>query len=101
MQYWYSEQIRNYRLQFIRAFGGFSVKTGRGGPNNTEQLLKVPCRYGDPSRIAATIVRGNSENKSLTVPFITCFISSLAMAPQRRQDPYFSDRKSTRLNSSH
>ena len=90
MQYWYSEQIRNYRLQFIRAFGGFSVKTGRGGPNNTEQLLKVPCRYGDPSRIAATIVRGNSENKSLTVPFITCFISSLAMAPQRRQDPYFS-----------
>jgi len=90
MQYWYSEQLRNYRLQFIRAFGGFSVKTGRGGPNNTEELLKVPCRYGDPSRIAATIVRGNSENKSLTVPFITCFISSLAMAPQRRQDPYFS-----------
>lgn len=90
MQYWYSEQLRNYRLQFIRAFGGFSVKTGRGGPNNTEELLKVPCRYGDPSRIAATIVRGNSENKSLTVPFITCYISSMAMSPNRRQDPYFS-----------
>ena len=90
MQYWYSEQIRNYRLQFIRAFGGFSVKTGRGGPNNTEELIKVPARYGDPSRIAASIVRGNSENKSLTVPFITCFISNFAMSPQRRQDPYFS-----------
>lgn len=89
MQYWFSAQLRQYRLQFIRAFSGFSVKTGRGGPNNTEELLKVPCRYGDPSRVAATIVRGNSENKVLTVPFITCFISELAMAPDRRQDPYF------------
>jgi hypothetical protein len=89
MQYWFSAQIRQYRLQFIRAFSGFSVKTGRGGPNNTEELLKVPCRYGDPSRVAATIVRGNSENKVLTVPFITCYISAFAMAPARRQDPYF------------
>jgi hypothetical protein len=90
MQYWYSAQLRQYRLQFIRAFSGFSVKTGRGGPNNTEELLKVPCRYGDPSRVAASIVRGNSENKVLTVPFITCYISSLVMNASRRQDPYFS-----------
>jgi len=89
MQYWFSGQLRQYRLQFIRAFCGFSVKTGRGGPNNTEELLKVPCRYGDPTRVAATIVRGNSENKVLTVPFITCYINGLAMSPTRRQDPYF------------
>lgn len=89
MQYWFSAQLRQYRLQFIRAFSGFSVKTGRGGPNDTEELLKVPCRYGDPSRVAATIVKGNSENKVLTVPFITCYISALAMSPTRRQDPYF------------
>ena len=90
MQYWFSAQIRQYRLQFIRAFSGFSVKTGRGGPNNTEELLKVPCRYGDPSRVAATVVRGNSENKVLTVPFITCYISSLVMDASRRQDPSYS-----------
>jgi hypothetical protein len=88
MQYWFSAQLRQYRLQFIRAFSGFSVKTGRGGPNNTEELLKVPCRYGDPSRVAATIVKGNSENKALTVPFITCFINSIALSSARRQDPY-------------
>jgi len=89
MQYWFSAQLRQYRLQFVRAFSGFSVKTGRGGPNDTEELLKVPCRYGDPSRVAATIVRGNSENKVLTVPFVTCYISALSMSPTRRQDPYF------------
>ena len=87
MQYWYSAQLRQYRLQFIRAFSGFNVKTGRNGPNNTEELIKVPCRYGDPSRIASSIVKGNSENKVLSVPFITCFISSLNMNASRRQDP--------------
>lgn len=87
MQYWYSAQLRQYRLQFIRAFSNFYVETGAGGPNNTVERIRVPCRYGDPSRIAASIVRGNSENKLLAVPFITCYINGLAMASSRRQDP--------------
>ena len=87
MQYWYSAQLRQYRLQFIRAFSNFSVKTGAIGPNGTQELLRVPCRYGDPTRIASSIVRGNSENKVLSVPFISCFISALNMNPSRRQDP--------------
>ena len=86
MQYWYSAQLRQYRLQFIRAFSNFSVMTGTG-VNGTSQLVRVPCQYGDPSRVAANIVRGNSENKILPTPFITCYISSLAMAPERRTDP--------------
>jgi hypothetical protein len=87
MQYWYSAQLRQYRLQFIRAFSNFSVKTGRGGPDGVDEMIRVPCRYGDPSRMAATIVRGNSENKVLAVPFITCYIQSLSTSPGRRQDP--------------
>lgn len=87
MQYWYSAQLRQYRLQFIRAFSNFSVKTGKRGPDNTEELIRVPCRYGDPSRIASTIVAGNSENKSPAVPFISCIISGINMNPSRRQDP--------------
>ena len=87
MQYWYSAQLRQYRLQFIRAFSNFSVKTGNGGPNNTPELMRVPCRYGDPTRIAASIVRGNSENKVLSVPFITCYVEGITMSPSRRQDP--------------
>jgi len=87
MQYWYSAQLRQYRLQFIRAFSNFSVKTGNGGPTNTPEIVRVPCRYGDPTRIAASIVRGNSENKVLSVPFITCYVDGISMAPSRRQDP--------------
>lgn len=87
MQYWYSAQIRQYRLQFIRAFSNFTVKTGRGGPNGEPEFIRVPCRYGDATRIAASIVRGNSENKILAVPFISCYIQSMTMAADRRQDP--------------
>lgn len=86
MDYWYTAQLRNYRLQFIRAFSNFSYSTGKDADGN-DILVRVPCRYGDPTRIAASIIRGNSENKLLTVPFITCWISGLAMAPTRRHGP--------------
>ena len=88
MQYWYTAQLRNYRLQFIRAFSGFKVSNGKDA-NGVEQIVAVPCRYGDSSRIAATIVAGNSANKAPTVPFISCTVSSIAMASSRRQDPSF------------
>jgi len=80
MDFWYSAQLRQYRLQIIRAFSNFQVQTGQGGPNNTVELIRVPCRYGDPSRVAELIVRGNSENKILSVPFITCTINSINMS---------------------
>ena len=85
MQYFYSGQIRNYRLQIIRAFSNFYIKYGTG------ELVRVPCRYGDPSRIAENVVRGGSENKVLSCPFITCHISSINMNSTRRQDPTFVD----------
>lgn len=81
MQYWYSAQLRQYRLQFIRAFSNFYVKYGNG------DLVRVPCRYGDPTRIAASVVRGNSENKILSTPMITCLVTGINMSPSRRQDP--------------
>ena len=87
MQYWYSAQLRQYRIQFIRVFSNFYVQTGLGGPNNTAQLIRVPCRYGDSSRIAETVVRGNSENKLLSTPFITCYLTSIQMSATRRLDP--------------
>ena len=90
MEYWYSGQLRNYRLQFIRAFSNFYYSVGTN-PDGTPNLVRCPCRYGDPTRIAATVVKGNSENKLLTAPFITCWISNLAMAPNRRQGPQIID----------
>ena len=91
MEYWYTEQLRNYRLQFIRAFSNFYYKTGKNA-DGTDALVRVPCRYGDPTRIAEMVVRGNSENKLLTVPFLTCHISAMNMSANRRQAPQFTER---------
>lgn len=91
MEYWYTEQLRNYRLQFIRAFSNFYYKTGKNA-DGTDALVRVPCRYGDPTRIAEMVVRGNSENKLLTVPFLTCHISGMSMSANRRQAPQLTER---------
>jgi len=85
MDHFYSGQLRNYRLQIIRAFSNFSVKYGDGS------LRRVPCRYGDPSRIAENVVRGGSENKLLSCPFITVYIRDISMNNTRRQDPTLVD----------
>ena len=90
MHYWYSSQLRQYRLQFIRAFSNFYVETGYGGSSKARERIKVPCRYGDSTRLATMLIRGNSENKILTVPFMSCYVSSLGMNAARRQDPQFS-----------
>lgn len=84
MQYFFASQLRQYRLQFIRAFSNFYVNVGTDAAPN---LRRVPCRYGDPTRIAESVVRNNSENKILSTPFISCTVSGLGMASNRRQDP--------------
>ena len=88
MEFFYYEQLRNYRLQFQRAFSEFYVEYGPD-KNGDKSLSKVPCRYGDPTRIAEVAINNNSENKIPPVPFITYHIQSLNMTPERRQDPYF------------
>jgi hypothetical protein len=86
MEYWYTAQLRNYRLQFIRAFSNFYYQTGVNA-DGSKSLVQVPCRYGDETRIAAMVVQGNSENKLLTTPFITCYITGLTTSATRRQAP--------------
>ena len=88
MQYWYTGQIRNFRVQVIRAFSNIYIQTGPDSTGTTT-LSQVPCMYGVPSRMAATILAGNSENKIPPAPFITCTVSGLAMNASRRQDPTF------------
>lgn len=84
MQYFFAKQLRQYRLQFIRAFSNFYVNFGT---EDSPDLRRVPCRYGDSTRIAESVVRGNSENKVLSTPFISCTVNSIAMSSNRRQDP--------------
>lgn len=89
LDYWYDYQIARYLKQFIAIFAKFKYKTGKGGRDNTEIFVDVPCVIGDMSRQVGHILRQNTENKVWHVPLIACYIQSLQMAPERRQDPNF------------
>lgn len=75
----------------MRLFGGFSVRMGKDA-QGADYYHTVPVRYGDTSRMAAHIVRQNSENKTNTVPFISCYIAELLPNAERRLQPTFRDR---------
>jgi hypothetical protein len=86
MQYFYDEQLRRYLAQFMRILGGFSVKTGKDR-NGNESYIQVPVRYGDINRMAAHILKNQSENMINTVPFISCYITDMTISSERRTNP--------------
>jgi hypothetical protein len=85
-QYFYDQQIRRWLLQFMRLFGGFSVKMGKDSTGN-DIYHQVPVRYGDTNRMSAHILRNNSENTILSVPAISCYIAELVPNADRRMTP--------------
>ena len=90
--HFYDNQVRRYILQFIRMFSGFTVKTGKKmNDGTTDYYIRVPSRYGDVSRMAATILKGNSENVVNSAPFIAAHVQSLQPDRQRLQEPFFND----------
>ena len=92
--FFYDEQIRRYLLQFIRLFSNFQVQfTDRSG---SKTLQRVPVRYGDSSRQAASILRNNSEASLNSTPMISCYISNLEYDRERVQNPYFVSNMSIR-----
>ena len=82
-QYFYDKQVRRYIQQFIRLFSGFSVQMGQN-ENGMPIFQQVPVRYGDINRMAAHITRENSENIVNTVPFVSCYVTEMAIAAERR-----------------
>ena len=91
MQYFYDKQMRRYIQQFIRLFSGFSVEMGTN-QDGTKIYQTVPVRYGDVSRMAAHIVKDNSENVVNATPFISCYVSDMGIAPERRTHAQHSNK---------
>lgn len=91
MIYFYDEQIRRYLTQFMRLLGGFNVRTGKGR-DGTESYIQVPVRYGDVTRMAAHIMKNQSENMMNTVPFISCYVTDLQINSERRSNPTHVDK---------
>lgn len=90
LDYWYDEQIKRYLLQIIRVFSHFKVKENT---KNGVKLNRVPARYGDISRMVASILRGNSENVINSAPFISVTIGSVQVARDRTHEPYLVDTR--------
>jgi hypothetical protein len=85
--FFYDGQIRRFLLQFIRIMSHFQVEFG-ADRNGVKALQTVPVMYGDPSRQAAQILAGNTENALPTVPAIACYISGFDYDRARVQEPY-------------
>ena len=88
LDYWYDEQIKRYLIQVIRIFSNFKVRefTDKGTRYN-----KVPARYGDSSRMVASILRNNSENIINSAPFISLTIQSIQPARDRTHEHFLVD----------
>ena len=88
--YFYDKQLRKYIQKFIRIFAGFQVAMH---VNEEGEIVyqTVPVRYGDVSRMAAHIVRENSENMLQTTPFISCHVTGLEPAPNMRTFPQYEE----------
>jgi len=91
MQFFYDEQIRRYLTQFMRLMGEFSVRTGKDRHGEVS-YIQVPVRYGDINRMAAHIMKNQSENMINTVPFISCYVTDMTISPERRQTPTHVDK---------
>lgn len=87
-QFFYDRQIRRFLQQIIAVFSNFNVEFGKEA-DGTQVLYRVPVRYGDPTRMAAAIIKENSENKTNSVPVMTVYITGLEYDRERTQDPTF------------
>lgn len=83
VQFAYDGQIRRFVLQFIRMVSNFQVEFGN------QTLQTVPVYYGDASRQAAMILKGNSENTLNSVPAMAAYISGLTYDRDRILNPSY------------
>lgn len=85
--FFYDEQIRRFLLQFARIFSNFQVEYSRDADGNPT-LLRVPVKYGDPSRQAQTVLQNNSASTMPSTPLISFYITGLDYDRPRLQEPY-------------
>lgn len=84
--FFYDKQVRRWIQQIVAIFSKFEVQIGVD-PTGSPTYRRVPVRYGDISRMAAAIIKENSENKMNTVPIMTVSITALKYDRERVQNP--------------
>ena len=94
-QFFYDGQIRRFIEQFIRIVSNFQVEFGKDR-NGVSALQRVPVFYGDASRQASQIIRGNSENSLANVPAMAVYVGALDYDRERMQEPNFVSKMNLR-----
>lgn len=87
-QFFYDGQLRRFLVQFMRIVSGIDVEFGKN-TQGVKSLQRVPVYYGDQSRQAAIILKGNSENTLNAVPAMAVYIDGLNYDQTRMQEPNF------------
>jgi hypothetical protein len=82
--YYFNSQFARYIVQFMNIFNGLTVMTGKAA-NGTEQSLLVPIQYGSKDRVASSILNDNTQNKPLRLPVMSCFLSGITYADNRKK----------------
>lgn len=72
----------------MRIFSDIKIRNGPD-ENGMYSIQRVPILYGDPSNMAAQILKGQSENTLMPSPMMSAYIDSIKTAPERRQDTQF------------
>ena len=95
-KYFYDGQLRRFLVQFIRIVSNYEVEFGKDR-DGTRTLQRVPVYYGDASRQAQIILKGNSENTLNAVPAMAAYISGLTYEQSRMQEPNFVSKMNLRM----
>lgn len=81
--YFYSEQMERYVVQFMAIFTGLKVRFGKNDYNSQTDLVRVPIRYGSSDRVVDHILSENTQNKPVRVPMMSAHITGIFLTPGR------------------
>lgn len=73
-------QIERYISQFMRAMSGFQVKVG----HDTDELNRVPVRYGAMHRIVASVLQRRDSFTNNALPLIAVNLSGIQKNEERK-----------------
>lgn len=96
--YYFDEQLRRYRTQFMAIFSGLKVMVGASA-DLPARLIRCPVIYGSRDKVVAWIKGEQTQNKPLRLPAMSAYLRSIAQAPDKRKGVGMTRRQTVALNN--
>lgn len=90
--YYYNQQLKKFIVGFSHVFTGLQVYGGKDA-GGTDIMVDVPIRYGSIDRVVAAVGDHHTQNMPHTLPMMSCYMTSLELAPDRMHGVNQSDRR--------